>query len=94
MEGNNVKIVALFSSLISLVLGNVSLTASDNTNPMNIMVAFTGSVFIALGIILSIITVLGYDKDLTKSHKVFSVLIIVTIIIVGIGLMVFAVLRG
>lgn len=94
MEGNNVKIVALFSSLISLVLGNVSLTASDNTNPMNIMVAFTGSVFIVLGIILSIITVLGYDKDLTKSQKVFSVLIIVTIIIVGIGLMVFAVLRG
>lgn len=94
MEANNVKIIALFSSLMSLVIGNVTLAASPSANPMNLMLAFTGSVFILLGIILAVISVLGYQKDLSKSQKVFLVGTVILTILVGILMMIIASRRG
>lgn len=90
MEANNIKIIALFSTLIGLVIGNVTLASSPNTNPMNLMLAFTGSVFIVLGIILAVITTLGYQNASTKSQKMLSFIIIVITIIAGIIMMTLA----
>lgn len=94
METNNIKVIALFSTLIGLVIGNVTLAASETANPMNLMLAFTGSVFMVLGIILSVITTLGFQSTTTKRQKWFSYIIITLTIILGVLMMLAASRRG
>lgn len=73
LNANNIKIVSMFTALITLVIGNVNV-ASNSTEPLKVMFMLNGMFVVFLGIIIMITNLISKPKN-PKTIWVISIIL-------------------